>query len=89
MSDLWRLQRFVEAQDAEGSFASACAELRAGRKRSHWIWFVFPQLAGLGHSPTSRRYAIASLEEAEAYLAHQVLGPRLIACAGILSQLAA
>ena len=62
-------------------------ELRAGRKRSHWMWFVFPQIAGLGQTPTSRRYAISSLAEAQAYLAHPVLGPRLIECAGIVAGL--
>ena len=82
-----RLQRFVDAQDGGGVYASACDELRAGRKRSHWMWFVFPQLAGLGQSETSRRFAIASLQEAEAYLAHPVLGPRLVACALILTRL--
>ena len=87
MSDPERLQRFVEAQDDGRIYESALDELRDGRKRSHWMWFVFPQLAGLGHSPTSRRYAIASLQEAEAYLAHPVLGPRLTKCALILNQL--
>lgn len=70
------LERFVEAQDG-GIYASALAELRAGRKTGHWIWFVFPQIAGLGQSPTSRRYAIRDLDEAQAYLSHPVLGPRL------------
>jgi uncharacterized protein (DUF1810 family) len=76
MSDL---DRFVDAQD--GVHDEALAELRAGRKRTHWMWFVFPQLAGLGSSPTARRYALGSLAEARAYLAHPVLGPRLIAAA--------
>ena len=76
-----RLERFVAAQDRDGTYARALAELRAGRKTTHWMWFVFPQLAGLGASETSRRYAIASLEEARAYLAHPVLGPRLRECA--------
>jgi uncharacterized protein (DUF1810 family) len=71
------LERFVAAQDDGGTYLSALAELRAGRKTSHWMWFVFPQIAGLGTSPTSRRYAISSLEEARHYLAHPVLGPRL------------
>jgi uncharacterized protein (DUF1810 family) len=71
------LERFVSAQDARGTYDAALAELRAGRKTSHWMWFVFPQLAGLGLSEMSRRYAIASLDEARAYLAHPVLGPRL------------
>ena len=69
------LQRFVEAQD--GVYRRALAELRAGHKRGHWMWFVFPQIAGLGSSPTAQRYAIASLDEAREYLAHPVLGPRL------------
>jgi uncharacterized protein (DUF1810 family) len=77
MSDPFELQRFVDAQDADGAYDRALAELRAGRKRSHWMWFVFPQLAGLGHSGMAERYAIGSLEEARAYLAHPVLGPRL------------
>jgi uncharacterized protein (DUF1810 family) len=72
MSDL---VRFVDAQD--GVYDAALAELRAGRKRSHWMWFVFPQIAGLGRSATAQRYAIADLDEAREYLAHAVLGPRL------------
>jgi len=78
------LQRFVEAQDGGGTYERALAELRAGRKASHWMWFVFPQRAGLGQSETSRRYAIASAEEARAYLDHPVLGPRLVECAEAL-----
>ena len=70
------LQRFVEAQDG-GTYAQALAELRAGAKRSHWMWFVFPQITGLGRSETARFYAIRSLDEARAYVAHPVLGPRL------------
>src|SRR5919107_5978583 len=73
------LDRFVEAQAAP--YAGALAELRRGRKQSHWMWFVFPQVAGLGSSPTSQRYAIGSLSEARAYLDHPVLGPRLVQCA--------
>ena len=84
MTDPHGLQRFVAAQDGGRAYETACRELRAGRKRSHWMWFVFPQLAGLGQSPMSQRYAIASLPEAEAYLAHPVLGPRLIDAAEIL-----
>jgi len=76
------LERFVEAQ--AGAYAQALAELRAGRKRSHWMWFVFPQMAGLGTSPTARFYAIASADEARAYLGHPLLGPRLRECAGAL-----
>jgi uncharacterized protein (DUF1810 family) len=85
--DPYRLERFVAAQDAGGSYDAAVAELRAGRKRSHWMWFVFPQIAGLGQSPMSQRYAISSLPEAEAYLADPVLGPRLRESARILSEL--
>lgn len=78
------LDRFVEAQDQGGTYERALAELRAGHKTSHWMWFVFPQIAGLGQSEMSRRYAIASLEEARAYLEHPVLGPRLVECARAL-----
>jgi len=78
------LRRFVEAQDRGGTYPQALAELQGGRKRGHWIWFVFPQAAGLGASEMSRRYAIASGEEAAAYLAHPVLGARLIECAEAL-----
>ena len=73
------LGRFVEAQ--AGTYERALAEIRGGRKRSHWMWFIFPQVYGLGSSPTAGRYAIKSRAEAEAYLAHPVLGPRLVACA--------
>ena len=79
MFDPYDLQRFVDAQD--GVYDQALAELRAGRKRSHWMWFIFPQIAGLGVSPTSQHFAIKSLAEARAYLAHPILGPRLIECA--------
>jgi uncharacterized protein (DUF1810 family) len=78
--DPYELERFVLTQ-ADGVYARALDELRAGRKASHWMWFVFPQVAGLGSSPTSQRYAIGSLEEARAYLDHPVLGPRLRDCA--------
>jgi uncharacterized protein (DUF1810 family) len=74
----YNLERFVEAQ--KGVYEQATRELRAGRKRSHWIWFIFPQITGLGHSEMSRHYAISSLAEAEAYLKHPVLGPRLREC---------
>ena len=87
MNDPFQLERFVTAQDQGGVYEAAVEELRAGRKRSHWMWFVFPQIAGLGQSPISRRYAISSLAEARAYLAHPVLGPRLIECAGIVRDL--
>jgi uncharacterized protein (DUF1810 family) len=76
------LKRFVEAQ--AGIYEQACAELRAGRKRSHWMWFVFPQIRGLGSSEMAVRYAISGLEEAKAYLEHPVLGSRLRECAGIV-----
>jgi uncharacterized protein (DUF1810 family) len=81
------LQRFLDAQDGGGTHDTALAELRAGRKRSHWMWFVFPQLAGLGHSPMARHYAISGPDEARAYLAHPVLGERLRACARALTAL--
>jgi uncharacterized protein (DUF1810 family) len=78
------LQRFVDAQDRESTYDRALAELRAGRKLSHWMWFVFPQRAGLGQSAMSREYAIDSPEEARAYVEHPVLGPRLAECAEAL-----
>ena len=78
VADPHDLNRFVRAQ-AE-CYAEALAEIRSGRKRSHWMWYVFPQFEGLGHSPISRRYAIKCRAEAEAYLAHPELGPRLIEC---------
>ena len=81
------LERFVAAQDEGGSYDAALAELRAGRKRTHWMWFVFPQLSGLGRSAMAQRYALAGLDEARAYLAHPVLGPRLLACASALLEL--
>lgn len=84
MNDPYDLQRFVAAQDAGGTYEQAVAELRQGRKHSHWIWFVFPQVAGLGQSPTSKRFAISSLDEAQAYLKHPVLGPRLAEAAQVL-----
>jgi uncharacterized protein (DUF1810 family) len=83
------LERFITAQDDLGTYETALAELRAGRKRSHWMWFVFPQIEGLGQSPISRRYAIASLDEARAYLAHPVLGRRLSESARTLTGLSA
>lgn len=81
--DPFELRRFVEAQ-GNGVYERALAELRAGRKQSHWMWFVFPQLKGLGHSAMAQRYAISSPEEAAAYLAHPVLGARLSECAETL-----
>jgi uncharacterized protein (DUF1810 family) len=83
--DPYDLDRFVAAQDRDGTFDEARAELRRGRKESHWMWFVFPQIAGLGSSPTARRFAIGSLAEARAYLGHPVLGPRLLECTGIVA----
>jgi uncharacterized protein (DUF1810 family) len=83
--DPYDLQRFVTAQDAGRTYEHAAAELRGGRKNSHWMWFVFPQIAGLGYSPAARTYAITSLAEARAYLAHPVLGARLVECAAILT----
>lgn len=74
------LQRFVAAQEDRAIYARALEELRAGRKQSHWIWFVFPQIAGLGESPMSQAYAIRSLDEARAYLEHPILGSRLHEC---------
>ena len=85
VTDRYRLQRFVDAQDAGDTYTRAVQELRAGRKVSHWMWFVFPQIAGLGHSSISREYAISGQAEARAYLAHPVLGPRLVECAQILT----
>lgn len=79
----FNLQRFVDAQ--QGVYEQALAELRAGRKRSHWMWFIFPQIAGLGSSETARRYAIRNSDEAAAYLAHPVLGPRLRNCAAAVA----
>jgi uncharacterized protein (DUF1810 family) len=75
---LYELNRFVDAQAAD--YPRALSELRAGEKRSHWMWYIFPQIAGLGHSPMSRRYSIKSAAEARAYLNHPVLGPRLREC---------
>jgi uncharacterized protein (DUF1810 family) len=87
MDDPFDLTRFEAAQDGGGTYAAAVSELRAGRKLSHWMWFVFPQIGGLGRSATSRRYAIASPAEAHAYLEHPVLGPRLLECTRILAEL--
>jgi uncharacterized protein (DUF1810 family) len=87
--DPHRLQRFVDAQDEAGTYVRALAELRGGRKTSHWIWFVFPQIAGLGHSAMSEAYAIGSLAEARAYLDHALLGPRLRESAQVLLDLEA
>jgi uncharacterized protein (DUF1810 family) len=85
MDNSHNLQRFVDAQD--GIFERALAELRGGRKRSHWMWFVFPQIAGLGRSEMAHRYAIGSRLEAQEYLRHTILGPRLIESARTVCQL--
>lgn len=82
----FELSRFVSAQ-AHGVYERALAELRAGMKRGHWMWFVFPQVAGLGSSPTAQHYAISSLGEARGYLEHPVLGPRLRECAAVVAAL--
>jgi uncharacterized protein (DUF1810 family) len=79
------LERFVTAQDSGGTYQHAVAELRTGRKTSHWMWFVFPQIAGLGRSAMAQAYAINNLAEAQAYLAHPVLGPRLVECAELVA----
>jgi uncharacterized protein (DUF1810 family) len=89
MPDDHDLDRFVAAQDQGGTYDGALAELRDGRKQGHWMWFVFPQVAGLGSSPTAQHYAISSLEEARAYVEHPVLAPRLLECCRALLELSA
>jgi uncharacterized protein (DUF1810 family) len=84
MSDPYHLQRFVDAQDPV--YDKVCCELQDGRKKSHWMWFVFPQIEGLGSSPLARRFAISSLAEAAAYLKHPVLGPRLAECTRLVNR---
>lgn len=86
-SDPFDLERFVAAQNAQGTYTRALGELRAGAKRSHWMWFVFPQIAGLGASPMAQRYAIGSIDEARAYLEHPVLGTRLRQCVAAIDSL--
>ena len=83
MNDEFNLQRFIDAQAPV--YDRVCAELRAGRKQSHWMWFIFPQIEGLGHSATARLYAISSLAEAAAYLRHPLLGKRLRECAALVA----
>ena len=83
--DPHNLARFVAAQDAGGTYQRAVEELRRARKTTHWMWFIFPQIAGLGQSHMSRTYAIASLDEARAYLRHPILGPRLRECAALVA----
>lgn len=82
-TDPYRLQRFVNAQNPV--IDAVCSELRGGRKEGHWMWFIFPQIQGLGHSQTAREFAISSLNEAEAYLKHPVLGPRLRECTRLVA----
>jgi len=86
VAEPYDLDRFVAAQ--EGVYTRALAELQAGEKRSHWMWFIFPQIAGLGSSPKAQRYAIGSLGEAGAYLEHPVLGPRLRTCTAAVNAVA-
>ncbi len=85
MTDLYNLQRFIDAQDPV--YDTVLSELRAGDKRTHWIWFIFPQLKGLGQTVTSQKYGISSLDEAKAFLAHPVLGVRLRDCTEIINNL--
>jgi uncharacterized protein (DUF1810 family) len=85
MDDRYDLERFVAAQNEGGTYEQALAELRRGAKSGHWMWYVFPQIAGLGFSAVSQRYAIGSIHEARAYLDHTVLGPRLRECAALLA----
>jgi uncharacterized protein (DUF1810 family) len=85
LADDHDLSRFVEAQDVGDTYDAAVAQLRAGHKTGHWMWFIFPQLAGLGRSSMSAQFAIGSLDEARAYLRHAVLGPRLMECATIVA----
>jgi uncharacterized protein (DUF1810 family) len=87
MNDEFDLQRFVDAQDAGGTYEAALRELRAGRKRGHWMWFVLPQVTGLGRSEVAQRYALPGLAAARAYLAHPLLGSRLRECARVLAEL--
>ncbi len=83
--DPYDLERFIVAQNADGMYERALRELQRGHKTSHWMWFVFPQMAGLGQSTMSRTFAISSLDEARTYLQHDVLGPRLIECASVVA----
>ena len=83
INDPYDLQRFVAAQDTV--FKQVCKELQAGCKSSHWMWFIFPQIDGLGHSPLAKRFAITSLQEAKVYIAHSILGPRLRECTQLVN----
>jgi uncharacterized protein (DUF1810 family) len=85
MDDPYDLQRFVDAQNPV--FEQVCAELKEGRKQTHWMWFIFPQIRGLGSSPTAIEFAISSREEAEAYSKHPILGPRLRECTRLVNQI--
>ena len=85
MNDPYKLQRFVGAQDP--IYDEVCLELREGYKRSHWMWFIFPQIKGLGHSPLAKEFAISCLQEAEGFLRHPILGPRLRECSRLVTQL--
>jgi uncharacterized protein (DUF1810 family) len=82
-NDRYRLQRFLDGQTS--CFAQVCAELVGGQKRSYWMWFIFPQISGLGASPMARRFAISGVDEAGAYLDHPILGPRLRDCTGLVN----
>lgn len=84
--DPWNLARYVTAQDDADTYVQAVEELRSDRKVTHWMWFIFPQIAGLGQSATSRRFAITCLEEAKDYLLHPILGPRLLNCSNIVAE---
>jgi len=83
MADPYKLGRFIAAQQPQ--YAQVCAELAAGRKRTHWMWFIFPQLRGLGSSPTAQHFGLGSLDEARAYLAHPLLGARLRECTALVN----
>lgn len=83
MEDIYNLQRFVDAQDR--NFEGVIRELKSGRKHGHWMWYVFPQIRGLGRSETAKRFAISSVEEAKAYLKHPILGPRLLQCTQLVN----
>jgi uncharacterized protein (DUF1810 family) len=87
MEDPYQLRRFADAQNLDGIYETVVAELRTGRKAGHWIWFIFPQVAGLGSSSMSRQFGISSVAEAQAYLRHPVLGPRLTECTRILTEI--
>ena len=87
MEDAYQLQRFVDVQDRYGEYERAVSEVQAGQKVGHWMWYIFPQIAGLGYSDMSRKFAISSLAEAREYLKHPILGPRLTACAQALLEI--